>query len=268
MTIERNGFLGDKVNQISSEIQKAHKPYFSLFSKLNRFTAETREKISTDNTNLLELLATCLFIRIHESCQAAVLLLRNGLTTDAKVVVRSVFEALAHIKLLSKDEKYTKQYMLASEFERSRKITKLRQNPSDVLAKYRDKISPEEMAKFEKQRKELKDARHITSKIATEAGLKDMYETVYSLFSDIVHVSSKTLENYLVLNEKGDKIVSFQWGPRKNNEIRDLLLLINSFIINMLGAADMILKLDLEQGLKPLADEQVRLSEENLKKEI
>lgn len=260
MGINTNGFLGHEINEISSSIQKKHYPYFSLFSNLNEFTAKVRKKIYIDDTNLVDLLATCLFIRIHESCQAAVLLLRNGLTTDAKVVIRSVFEALAHIMLLSKDENYAEQYVLASEFERSIKIKRLRKNPSNILAEHENKISPEEMAAFEETRMLLKDKKYITSQIASKAGLQDLYETVYSLFSDTVHVSSKSLERYLIFDSADEKVESFKWGPRQDNEIRDMLMLINSFIIDMLEAASVIFKFDFKDKFKPLVSEHIHLS--------
>lgn len=209
--IIENGFLGKEITSYISDIRSRHSDLFNLCDEANKLCLKTLFEIDAHNQEAQEILIATLYLRINSSFQAIVILAERGLIPQAKVILRSILEALFTLCALSKKIELCDIYIQADQKKRLKQLNKLRLLKSGLPPEAKES----EIQKLEQELKKDVEEKGIkllnVEQWAKEAGQHDIYLSAYTVLCDPVHTNVKDLERYLVLDENNE-LKGFNWG--------------------------------------------------------
>lgn len=252
-SIDEDGFLSDEIERWIDKHHQEYADWFALCEDLNRFCQNTMLHLNVHTTNKQEILAAVLFIRILGAFQASILMVERGMINEARVVVRSLLEALFTLTAISKDTGLADNYIRDDENQQLKALRKI-----EILRQDEKHGHVVDIGKDEIDRKiaELQNIDKVQSvaieELSKKAGLHSLYLIAYFDLSSTAHLKIRDLESHLRTDKKGD-LSRFAWGPDAK-EIEDVLYQAIEFTVFCLIALHEIFRLD----IKPEIDEFVR----------
>jgi hypothetical protein len=208
------------------QIREKYKELFLLCDEINEYAKNIASQIKPDKESLQEQILLYLFVRMQEGARATITLVKEGFDNDAAATLRNVFESLVLLKLCCDDNNFVKEYFLYPEAQNLEFLEKALREPSDEFNKYLleggierglnvDEYVAEKKDMFSKLKinhmeilKKLRNKRRL----AENAGLTELYKTLYSVTSDSTHISAKTIIRYLKTDKNGE-IIGLDAGP-------------------------------------------------------
>jgi len=163
-----------------------------------------------------QLLLSGLFVRAHQSFQAAVILGEKGIVPDARAIVRSAVETAIASIAVAADPTFIEQMIAA---DGKHKFTLARALLADP--DYKDRYSPDDIKKMEQTIKSLEAVdksstrapRAINWKEVADRYCKDLYMTLYRLLSsDGTHATIDVMDRYFEVGADGE-IAAIKLGP-------------------------------------------------------
>ncbi|OAI09686.1 DUF5677 domain-containing protein [Methylomonas methanica] len=202
-------FLDPEGQAVKQELHSKFASYFSFAYGLNRYANELSSNASISDGDLQQLLLAPLMLRGLTTFQGCILLLERGLSAEAKILARSLLEILFRITAIAKNRENAEIYVLEDQPFRRKLI-----NKSKLLSPcLRQSFETEQTEHLAREIKSDIEERNIAEKStqwwAQEAGLSDLYNSAYPIFSLAVHVGSRELESHLVL-DKDRRIVAMK----------------------------------------------------------
>jgi hypothetical protein len=183
------------------------------------------------------LTTSVLFVRMHQSFQAALLLAERGLIGDSRVVLRSAAEGAIAINAVANDSDFVAQLVNAHHYNQ-RKFARLLLNDPVYPATF----PPQDIATMEATVKQV-DA--IESALGKKLGdinwadvavkhCKDLYQLVYrDLSSDGTHTTLNSINRY-VAHDINMQITAVNVGP----DIANLIGTLKAACLTFLWASD------------------------------
>jgi hypothetical protein len=200
-----SGFFSSHFQDKAGRLTADSAEYFDHFSSINRVAHDLFrdnalfQHVSLQRRMSSELFAVCLFIRLVEDCQAAVLLASRGFEQSVAVLVRIAIEALLKLILAFKDPPFFRIVLEADVLDQIKLLG---------VALSEDDLTEEQRRLFEKQRKKLKllsctkDIKDIpTIRLAEKAGQLKLYNSAFRLASNSVHLSPRALVEFVELRD-------------------------------------------------------------------
>jgi hypothetical protein len=189
-------------------------------------------KLDAHNKDKQETLVAALYIRVINTYQAALLLAERGLMSQARILSRSLIEALFSLCAIAKSEQFADEFILEDQRNRLKYVNKYRKLHGGIPPE----VSKSEVELLEKQlQKEIKELEiksKSTEQWSIDAGMHDWYLAVYSVLSDSVHSKVKDLERHLVINGSNE-IKEFNWGPDDHDIEKILMTLIQGMLTGL-----------------------------------
>lgn len=227
MSLDKQGYLSKELDTVTKKIKNKFMPYFSLFEKLNKFAQDAVFLIKVNNQNLQQIILAALYLRILNLYQTIYLLSEKGLNTEAKIILRALFENVFRFVAIIKHPELTKQYVYEDYCYQKKALNKLFED-DPTLNKLEEliQITAENKRKIEDGNiKELRIREY-----ADKAGLISLYRTAYTFLCNSTHSNIRDVEKLLVFDSDFN-LSSFKWGP--NDFEIDLALFgaINSILI-------------------------------------
>src|SRR5437867_609422 len=111
---ESRGFFGTEIRTMLPEIRKKYQDVFELVEDLNEHSQKCRCCIHLSG-NEQQSLSAYLFARILNGVQAAYILSTYGLCMDARIILRSMLEALILLRKSAKEPQFAEKYLGADE---------------------------------------------------------------------------------------------------------------------------------------------------------
>jgi len=211
MSFNENGFLGEQINEIMSEIYNQNKELFDYIIELNSFAQRFKFRLDVKVDNLQQIVATCAFIKFLNSFQSVFILAQRGLESDSKALLRVALEELFILKGLCDDPDFTKKYLGTDLLQRREVLKILEKDTSNKTfsKELKSSFTPEEINEISnKLDEEIKkiDAKKISIKqLAEDVGLYDFY-SAYKVLCDDIHTSPRTLEKYITTDDSSGAI--------------------------------------------------------------
>jgi len=209
MSFEETGFIGSSIEPWIKKIHQAHAALFNVADETNKLCQGSLHDITAHNKDPQELVIACLYIRVLSNYQSVYIHCERGMMPEARTILRTIFEAIFILGAVIKDTKLAIVYI--KEHDRGRygfiqKLKKLRSKPDNY-----------DHAKLMELEKGLEEEIKQIEKLTTEewskrAGLHDIYLGPYAVLSGTVHVKISDLEQYTIVDEKGE-IRDFKCGP-------------------------------------------------------
>jgi hypothetical protein len=209
MSFEETGFIGTNIQPWIKKIHDDHATLFSIADETNKLCQGSLHDINAHNKDPQEVVVACLYIRILSNYQSIYLHCERGMNPEARMILRCMYEAIFILGAVVKDSKLVLTYIKEHEKRRHEFIQKLKR-----LQDKPDNYDSEKILALETTlQEEIKQIEKFkTEDWAKKAGLHDIYLGPYTILSGTVHVKISDLEQYTIVDEKGD-IRDFKYGP-------------------------------------------------------
>lgn len=223
MSFQENGFLDAALDSRVFSIDEDSKTAFDICFEINVLATAKLHSLRVDVTDMRKLVTACLFIRAVCSYQAALLLLKRGMLKDGRVLARALMDIVFRMKAMEKNPKIVEMYIREDDVIRRKlgnKYRLLSENLKDASANSRvDDL------RFSLNKKIADEGnKELTSQwFATQAGLSDDYNSIYTLLSNDVHANIKCIDELMVHDDEGN-VAAFGFMPTVVSK-HDLMLL-------------------------------------------
>jgi Family of unknown function (DUF5677) len=158
------------------------------------------------------------FVRAHQSFQAATLLVENGMIGDARTAIRSAAESGIALHALAVDPTFVDQLVKAHE-RRQRIVANVTlQNPE-----YKRQYSAEDISKMEALVADPTKIPDLKWEQVAARHCPDLYQLVYRYASTDVHVTADSIERYFIYDANG-RIQSLNVAPNTGGLVDTLRL--------------------------------------------
>jgi hypothetical protein len=259
MTLAKQGFLSPDVEAFRTAVRTSprYAVWFEFAEELIREGLDILANHEVRRGDNQQLLLSGLFVRAHQSFQAAVILAEKGIVADARGIVRSAVETAIASIALAADPSFIDQMIGA---DGKHKITLARALLTDP--DYKDRYSPGEIDKMEQTIKDLeaidksspRAPKAINWKEVAHRHCKDLYMALYRLLSsDGSHATIDVMDRYFEVDATGE-ITAIKLGP----DFEGLDDTLNAACLAYLWAAIPFASHFEYQGFRGRLDEHVR----------
>jgi len=253
--MEESGFLSETLDNFKDQLRTNYRRHYDAAIVVNTYAQKLQYKIEIPkyhteagvHIDTDHLLSSILYSRTISSYQAFILLIQRGMQQQARVMLRCIFETLFALVAIQKNKNYSKRLIEADECDRLKAFNK--------IIRYRTRQSPDdnsinevkELAAASKKIVEEKKLHKIgVEDNADKAGLLDWYDTAYSLLSGTVHSSIRSLQEALVLDDKGEDIVSLKNEPEMDDFAHLTATAIEAVLFAVMAIGE-IFQIDIEE---------------------
>jgi hypothetical protein len=239
-------------------------PEFNDFKALlidcYHLAAEVPGRIAVYNENPLQLVASCLFVKILNATRAELLLFENNLLSEVYVLLRHQMEAVFVLKACYEDRTFLEQYIKSDALARL-KIGNI-VSQGDAVFRENEHFDQDRINSRKAELKSIVDEHGIKEikirELARKAKLEPFYNTAYRFFSDIVHIGVSSLDDYFVKGAD-DKIKELSIYPYQK-DISTLFITALELILLGLDCINKIFKLNIEEKIKVLQERSHNLA--------
>ena len=143
---ETHGFLSDEIENFRAIVRtkSPFKEWFDFAQELNIFGSVAIRAHTFDQNDTQQMTISALFIRSHQSLQAAMILVERGMIAEARTILRTLVEGTIAQIALAADPGVIDQ-LVAAHFKHQ--LTTCRELLADQ--KYREQLSLEQIARLE-----------------------------------------------------------------------------------------------------------------------
>jgi Family of unknown function (DUF5677) len=232
---ETHGFLSDEIDGFRTVVRTRtpYKEWFDFAQELNLFGSVAIRAHTFDQNDTQRMTISALFIRSHQSLQAAMVLVERGMIGEARTILRTLVEGTIAQIALAADAGVIDQ-LVAAHYKHQ--LTTCR----ELLAyeKYREQLSPEQIAKLEATVSELELLKGVPGKDPRAINWADMAKghgaELYLLFyrplsADGVHTSVDAINRHLEADAES-RITGLKGGPELTEIVDTLSIACLSFI--------------------------------------
>ena len=210
-----------------------HQSIFALADDVNDLCHTSMFELEPHSRVIHEMLASTLYLRVVSNYQGTVLLLERGMMSESRVLARAMLEAIFSLVAIGNDPSLAYDYVYEDRNSRLKFLQKFMELHHGKLP---EGSSETEIQKLEKELKDdiVSNPRKVrtTKEWAQEADLLSWYLTAYPLLSMSVHSKVRDLEQYLILDDKGE-IKEFKWGPDDTGVEIVLFTIIEGLLISL-----------------------------------
>jgi len=236
------GYLSEDVLAIKRELISRNKGIFAFVKEINIYCHKIRSKLVADNSEGKEVVAACLCIKIMNGQQAAIILCEMGLTYEAEIVMRAVFEAMVILLNIVNKEGFLVEYAKSDDIDRKKLMKGVQRNNAPFFEEVK-KIGIEKALKEvdERIRDEGVKERNL-KELAENVGMLGLYDSVYRIASGAVHSSPRQVSEYCISDKEG-RVIGFKSGPIDEGAVLKVLHTAIGLVLIALRSIDKQFKL-------------------------
>lgn len=214
--------------------------------------SEVPSMIEVYNENPLQIIASCLLIKVLNTTRAILILFENNLLSEVYVLLRHQMEAVFVLRACHEDEAFLREYIHSDILYRL-KLGNVIFNKQDDFSK-NEEFDIEKISRLKSELKSIVDKNGIKEikieDLARKAKLESYYHTAYRLFSNVVHIGVRSLEDYLELDST-KKIKELSVYPYQKDIPRLFISAIELILLAVEGINN-IFKISLEEKIENL----------------
>ena len=203
MDFDTEGYLSLQMDNFINDITYKNKEIFNLCEDLNRYAQTLKFDIHTDKSKLSQVLIVGLFVKILNSYQAAIILSRYGLCSQANSINRVSLEALFVLRAIESDNSLAKVLIGEDSKNMEKILRKVTSNKDSVFDNIQSEVDVSDLEPLVQKNKDEDNNILKVEKWAELSGLTNLYLTMYSELSNDVHVEIRNLSQYLTTDSSG-----------------------------------------------------------------
>jgi len=206
-------FLSEEAEEFEEKAVAAHHRFFGVFSRASTAAYDALARMNVDRSNRVELYGVCALARLCESCQAAAYLSARGFAQETAVEVRVALEALLKFKAALTNRSLT-EGIIDSDLLEVRKLGNLILNGevSGLTSENRPEVEARQ-AELQREIAERGIKKISTEELARGVDALGLYHTVFRLTSSNVHISPRSLAEYVRLHGATGQPEEIVYGP-------------------------------------------------------
>jgi len=218
MSFEIDGFFSPDLEGFLRAVRTTAptKSWFDYALDLNRIGFDLLRDATTARSENAAFAIHGLFVRVHQSFHAALLLAERGLAGDARTVLRSGVEGTIAIYALHSDAAFVGQLIEAHHYNQRKAARVLLDNPTYLATYGAEYVTAMKAVIASVDAMETTKEAKLRDINWADVALKccpDLYQLMYrSLSSDGTHTTLNTLDRYVLADAKG-QITSFKSAP-------------------------------------------------------
>ncbi|MFI4998283.1 MAG: DUF5677 domain-containing protein [Reyranellales bacterium] len=247
-----DGFLSPTIDRFRTSMRKVptYRQWFEFAEDLNRLGIDMQRDRDIPRNDNQKLTIAALFVRAHQSFQAALTLAERGMLGDARVVLRSAVEGAIALNALANDIGFLDQLTDAHYFNQ-RKIARLTLGSAD----YRSHYAPDQIAAMEATIKEVdaidgerlargqKKLADVTWADVAMKHCQDLYDLLYrQLSGDGTNTNINSMHRHMEYDSQG-LFSGFKVGP----SVSDMVEVLKAACLMFLWAADPFARANAEE---------------------
>lgn len=258
MDFNEKGFLGIAITEFTVSIESRYKEFFQACSSVNELAQAVKFDLQVHSQDGQEVLAATLLIRVLNGFQGVVLMMRYGLSYEAKILLRGIVETLFILKLTCDQQDFFMEYFGSDQVQRLKWMNIARQSKDphfDSLRQYATDARVQELTD------EIARGGHKKLEpepIARRAGLQTMYDTDYRILCEEVHTLPRAIQHVWTSDENSDP-VQFNWGP-SDESIKYVLFTAIRVLFIALVSATKLFEVDKTEELTKVDQTLTRLN--------
>ena len=243
MAFHRDGFLSPTMLNFTTSLRAVptYKTWFEFAEQLNRLGWAILSDLEIPSEDDQMLSSTLLFLRTHQSFQAAILLIERGMLADARANLRSAAEGTIAVIALANDHSFKDQLIQAHHYNQRKLARILLANPE-----YRSTLTSNQISELEKAARSVGEEEGSGKKFSDvnwhDTAAKycpDFYNLVYrALSNEGAHITLNILNRFVDFTptDQLSHVSAVKFGPAIHDMVEVLhlactilLWLVNAF---------------------------------------
>lgn len=203
MPFDEYGFLGTQIKDIENQNYQENKMVFDTCYDLNKLANTIKLQLRIHIENGQETVCSCLFVKILNGFQAATILYRYGLESEAKIITRTILEAVFILKAIAKNPEEAAAFVNTDKKKRENLLKLIHEkDENNVMESLKATFSKEMYEELKKENKKEKVQSIEVYEWAMKAGLETYHKYAYTCLNADVHTDIRNLEKHLELDEQ------------------------------------------------------------------
>jgi hypothetical protein len=228
------GFLTAEASNHCLVIQQRNKRLFNFLQETICNLRSNAKQLGlpeqTTDLHQRQVVSLILVARILEISEAAVLIMRHGMSNEASTLLRVFIDAYFILVRIGRDENFVEEFFRSDEKQRLTLMNVARTSKSDNFDALKDYASDDIVAELKGKIESLEIASLQSSTNAEKAGCMNLYDSIFRLCSPAVHSTPRALEKYV---EEDDGVVTKIWTGPSAEEIPQKLYDFSYFLIRV-----------------------------------
>jgi hypothetical protein len=211
-TIDTDGFLSDEAEQGKQLVLNGYGDAFAGASELNQKAMALLRDLHVDWNDEAKVIIAALFVRIVETYQAAILLLERGMVAQARMLVRTLLDALFSMAAICRQPELVNSYVAQHYASVLKALQAAQRWKQKTLQGRLDPTKIAEIIALNEAKLKATPAKALKVwQWAEKAGLSDYYNVFYVENSSAVHSDMWALNDHV--ENTPDQEVQVYFGP-------------------------------------------------------
>lgn len=207
MKVTGNGFLTENGLKKSAKIVAQNLQVFESLEKAIKicrsFVLSASMNGQDTEKDRQKIIAIVVAVRLLEICEAASLVLRNGLSNEADTLFRVFLDAYFIFANICKSPEFVIEYFRSDEPARLKLLNAVGKHSSELFKQINEYATPEVKSQLKQKIKDENIKEFKSLEYAKKAGCAEMYDSLYRLMSAPLHTTPRSLEKYIEEDEYG-----------------------------------------------------------------
>lgn len=200
MKIEGDGFLSESGQEKSHEIVARNERVFRAFertiSEVRSFVSSQEVREQDTDEERQKIIALVLAARVLEISEAALLVMRNGMSNEANTLFRVFLDAYFVIGNVCSDASFVANYFKSDEAARLKLLNAAKKHDSELFKAINEYASKALQDALQKKIAEENIQTFNSYAYAENIGCSTIYDSMYRVASGSLHTTPRALEKY------------------------------------------------------------------------
>lgn len=207
MKIEGDGFLSEtgqkKAQQIVTRNTGIFRSLECVISELRSFASSQEVHEQDTDEDRQKIIALVLVARVLEISEAALLVMKNGMSNDANTMFRVFLDAYFILVNVCSDASFVTNYFKTDEPARLKLLNSAKKHDSELFRRINEYGSEVLKSALQKNIEEGNIQTFNSYAYAENIGCSEIYDSMYRIASASLHTTPRSIEKYVNEDEAG-----------------------------------------------------------------
>jgi len=175
----------------------------STICKFRDFSSSLEVHQQDTEVDRQKIIALVLAVRLLEITEAALLIMRNGMSNEANTMFRVFLDAYFIFANICSDTSFVSNYFKSDETTRLKLLNSVGKHDSELFKKINDYASATLKSDLKKKIHEEQIQAFNSYAYAHNVGCSEIYDSMYRLTSSNLHTQPRSIEKYVMEDETG-----------------------------------------------------------------
>lgn len=211
MKIDGDGFLSkagqEKTRQIRTRNDRVFQALGRSISEVRSFASSQDVREHDSDRDRQKIIALVLAARVLEIAEAALLVMKNGMSNEANTLFRVFLDAYFVIGNVCSDPSFVANYFKSDEAARLKLLNAAKKHDSELFKTINEYATKALHDKLHKKIAEEKIQAFNSYAYADNIGCSAIYDSMYRVTSGSLHTTPRALEKYLEEDSDGNVVL-------------------------------------------------------------